>query len=450
MKWLSAFLWCGVLLFFGSFGTYAYAHGTLEEVFIVTNHLGDETWSGEITPGPVAHNKELKLRVVARFSGTAHSYYWGPDYGTESVSNLNGGTRTVYAWPGGHWGTPTVTWKKVMPHMNNSDWDRSVSNDPWNPSYDAYTNVVPKDTAETNPCECSHNHRYSFPGADEGLGESFGICIGGCPVGGCPHTHSKYRGVYSHTNEGDGCDIIEYEQTTVSGTWQITESSSTEPGTRHYRVSQFEYQGVTKYTRGKENTSNVSNLVYAAGDDDAYERGIRTEVTRIVRKSDNSNAFLSHVKSHEFVPWIYGSWGVTQADKYIGFDCADLLVASARHAGNSVSFGSANSLTSRTAIKASGEPYYLQGSVVKDKNGSDANIMMGTDIDEGDLILIDRNFSGSFSADHATALYDSDGDSKLDGDDTLIHATHGGVEDGQSLSTVLDAGDKFVLRVGWE
>jgi len=147
------------------------------------------------------------------------------------------------------------------------------------------------------------------------------------------------------------------------------------------------------------------------------------------------------------VPWIYGSSG-TQADNYIGFDCADLVVAGARKAGHSVSYTNVTGLkNTRPAIGAADEPYYLDGGTVKKRSdGNNATFTIGTDINIGDLIIIDWDADGSYT--HSTVLYSDDGDSILDGGDTLIYATKTGVFT-SSLSSLVDSEDDFVLRVGW-
>lgn len=326
-----------------------------------------------------------------------------------------------------------------MPTMN-----RASSNDPWNSGYDAYTNVVSQDNA--NIATCPHGHDYSNPGEGQWLGNDFDICIPTCRAcSGGEHDCTKYRGIYSRTYEGDGWDTIEYNQTGAGSDWEITESSSTPAGTRRYRISEFTYNGTTVYSSGKANTSNNSNLEWS-GPDDAYDRGIKNTVTRIVRKSNVTSNYIKHIESYKLVPWIYGSTD-GQVDNYIGFDCAELVVGAARQAGNSVSYTTASGLkASRPPIGADDEPYYLDSDTIKRRSdGEPVPFQIGTDIEIGDLMIFDWHGDGSYT--HSAVLYSGSG--TLDGSATLIYAGHSGVTT-SSLSTLVDSDeDNFVLRKGW-
>jgi cell wall-associated NlpC family hydrolase len=419
---------------------------TVEGVQVVTDAEG--SWSSDTTPDPVARTATVRLRAVAKLKDAPYTYYWGFPQGTVS------GIGTVHQWDN-LWGTPTIAWMKVMPAMESSS-----SNDPWNSSYNRYTNVVANDN--TNIATCPHGHKYNNPGEGGWLGNALGTCISTCTsCSGGQHTcqwtlpggytFNVMRGIRSRhpladlSNEGQGWDIIEYNQTGVGSGWEITESSSTTEGTRRYRISAFTHNGVTVYSPGKANISNISNLEYK-GTDDAYDKGIKNTVTRIVRKSNATSNYIKHIESYRLVPWIYGSTD-GQVDNYIGFDCADLVVGAARQAGNSVSYQSAAQLKqNRPTIRGSDEPFYLDGNTIKKRSdGKSANIKIGTDIQIGDLIIFDWYGDGSYT--HSAVLYSGSG--TLRGSSMFICADHPGVIT-ISLSGLKHSDeDNFVLREGW-
>ena len=153
----------------------------------------------------------------------------------------------------------------------------------------------------------------------------------------------------------------------------------------------------------------------------------------------------------ELVPWIYGSRD-SQAQHYVGFDCADLAVAAANAAGHCESYTNANGLAGRDDRGGSGELYMNGSTVKKASDGSDANVSIGTgtnDLHIGDLIMIDHTDDGVY--DHTTLLYEDAGMSGvLDGSDKVIYASRdGGVVVFDLDDVIPSATPHFVLRVGW-
>ena len=88
----------------------------------------------------------------------------------------------------------------------------------------------------------------------------------------------------------------------------------------------------------------------------------------------------------------------------------------------------------------------IGGTLYKSDKVNDANITIGTEINIGDLVMIDKDADGT--ADHTTVLYSGSG--PLDGTDTLIQANHSGVDNTKTLSTTITSSSyKIYLREGW-
>jgi len=407
---------------------------------------------------PVANGADVKLRVVIETEGG--DYYWG--FSSGSVTGIG----PVDEWDS-DWGTPSKTWYKIMPKM-----DPGLStddNDPWNLTYDYYTNVVADYPGGGNvSCACTVSHLFDNPGEGTFLGHSFTghpepgdseVCIATCTTAGCgggSHNGSectKYRGLQSRTNEGNCCAIIEYDHTSDGAGWEKT--ASTDNGVYRYTVKVV-IDSSTYYALGREYTSTKSDLIYdTASDEQAYNRGAKDGVMRIPRRSTSSDVYLSYIKAYDEVPWIYGSWS-WQARDYIGFDCADLMQAAAYHAaGDSGAYeSSASILQGRTPIGGADEPYYLiSGTLKKSDKTTNATFTIvddgatATQINKGDLIMLDWSSDPDSIADHTTVLYCGSG--TLDGTDTLVMAGHNSGVETTTLSSEIPVDAKIYLRRGW-
>jgi hypothetical protein len=426
------------------------ANPTILSVQIVTDAGAGSSWDATTTPAPVSNGTTVSLCAVIKVSGATHNYYWGYADSTSAVAGIG---EKVYLWDTSCWGTPTISWQLISPKGAPSSGNY---NDPWKSDYGCYTNVV-VDYTSGNNVACPHNHLFANPSILTFLGDSFtngGItCIPSCTAcaGGTHNSCSSYRGVQSRTNEGNNCAIIEYEHNSAGTGWGITDSGSS--GVTHYTLS-LTYNSSTYYSRGRQYSSSTSKLIYDTSSSEwAYNRGIKDAVTRIVRLGTNASTYLKHIESYALVPWVYGSWSF-QARDYIGFDCADLAQAAAYRAGLSSDYeNKAQDLANtRPQLCGADEPYTLtSGGVLKKSNGSDASITIGTNINFGDLLMLDHDGNGT--VDHTTILYNK-GTNLLSGDDTLICAGHNGSTSGVITKTLSDEKSawpdmKIYLRQGW-
>lgn len=157
--------------------------------------------------------------------------------------------------------------------------------------------------------------------------------------------------------------------------------------------------------------------------------GILASVHRVsIRRADD---FLGWLSSYLLVPEIFGSAGPGanhQTERFVGADCADVMVGAMRRSGHKLAYTNVAGLPSY-ATKVS-------GSVELDDNGVPSADITG--VKPGDLIRID--YGGSLRHhtprdwDHVAALWedrsDPNGplkgaaDGKLDGFDLVIHVGH--------------------------
>jgi hypothetical protein len=157
--------------------------------------------------------------------------------------------------------------------------------------------------------------------------------------------------------------------------------------------------------------------------------GILPSVHRVSVRSQDG--FLGWLSAYLLVPEVFGSAGPGanhQTERFVGADCADVMVGAMRRAGHKLSYTNVAGLRS-IATKVSG-PVELD-----DEGMPSADI---TGVKPGDLIRID--YGGTLrhhtprAFDHVAALWedrsDPDGplkgaaDGKLDGFDLVIHVGH--------------------------
>jgi hypothetical protein len=157
--------------------------------------------------------------------------------------------------------------------------------------------------------------------------------------------------------------------------------------------------------------------------------GVTNAVHRVtVRKADD---FLGHLSGYLLVPEVFGSAGegrAHQTERFVGADCADVMVGAARRMGKPLEY-----------TNVAGLPAYaraIHGSVELDDQGLASAAI--TAARPGDLIRID--YGGTLrghtprSWDHVAALWEDRSDpagphkggpdGRLDGFDLVIHMGH--------------------------
>jgi len=183
----------------------------------------------------------------------------------------------------------------------------------------------------------------------------------------------------------------------------------------------IELAGATRHTPGMETTERDGQI----GD----------RVFRYTIRSGDD--FAGWLTSFFNVPYLFGSanFGAkSQAERYIGADCADLLVAGLRRAGHKLEYSSVAKLVA-TLQKVAG-PVELQACKPGAKCEPTA-LKLGTDVKLGDLIAIDYVDADELPRnwDHIVAL--------------MADSGPGGIPDGVlgAEDLVADTGDRLGLRV---
>lgn len=163
---------------------------------------------------------------------------------------------------------------------------------------------------------------------------------------------------------------------------------------------------------------------------DVDRLGLSSRVMRVsFRASDDAIGWLS---TYFGVPNIFGSTR-QQAERYVGADCADVLVATRRASGQRrVSYTSVTGI-GRYAEAVSAELRMGEDGAITGDGGEPATLRWGVDVKPGDLFAIDYAHPNSRlprAWDHIGALVgDTDGDGLLSARDLLRHMAPVGLVD---------------------
>ncbi|MEM9072232.1 MAG: hypothetical protein AAGE52_27240 [Myxococcota bacterium] len=162
--------------------------------------------------------------------------------------------------------------------------------------------------------------------------------------------------------------------------------------------------------------------------------GLRRDVMRVsFRASDD---FLGWLGSYFDVPYVFGSTP-RQSERYVGIDCADVLVgARRRQSGRRLAYTSVAGID-RLARDVSPVLVLGRARVVRNEEGEPVELRWGHEVQPGDLMAID--YSGADEQlprpwDHIGALLADSGpngraDGILGGDDLLRHMGRRGLTD---------------------
>jgi len=164
--------------------------------------------------------------------------------------------------------------------------------------------------------------------------------------------------------------------------------------------------------------------------DDTDRLGLSSDVMRVSFRADDD--YLGWLSTYFHVPNVFGSTG-PQADRYVGADCADVLVGARRASGTRwMRYTSVGGIAS---VARPVTPVLILGDDgrVRDEDGDEVRVRWGDAISPGDLFAIDYTTAGAQLPrpwDHIGALLgDADADGVLDGADGLRHMTPRGLLD---------------------
>ncbi|RLB55474.1 MAG: hypothetical protein DRJ42_06215 [Deltaproteobacteria bacterium] len=166
------------------------------------------------------------------------------------------------------------------------------------------------------------------------------------------------------------------------------------------------------------------------GGEDVDRLGLSRAVMRVSFRTGDD--YLGWLSTYFHVPNVFGSTG-PQADRYVGADCADVLVGARRASGGrQVRYTSVGGIAS-VARPVSSVLLLGEDGRVRDESGRAMALRWNDDIEAGDLFAIDYTTAGAQLPrpwDHIGALLgDTNGDGLLGGADALRHMTPRGLLD---------------------
>lgn len=175
----------------------------------------------------------------------------------------------------------------------------------------------------------------------------------------------------------------------------------------HNGLGAMRYMVKMQYDGKKYRTADEKTLNYL---------GISEKVFRLTVRADDS--YLGYATSYFNVPGIYGSHE-RQVDRYIGVDCADLVVGAHRRwkPEKDTKYTGVNGL--RKIMKAQGTKYALfrNGRVAEAKSN---NTMKNT-FKKGMIVMFDYPGSRMGWYDHVAIMYKDNGNNVIDGNDLILH-----------------------------
>ncbi len=222
-----------------------------------------------------------------------------------------------------------------------------------------------------------------------------------------------------------GYDQVEYETSALAEGDELV-VRRVPPSTPDGRVR---FAGAGSFWVSATLTESDGTVLETPGIDSRDHLGLSPSVMRVsFRQSDD---FLGWLGTYFHVPDIFGSTGV-QADRYVGADCADVLVGAMRASGSRARYTSVQGIASVARPISEVLILSAEGNV-RTEGGEDVSLVWGDGVAAGDLMAIDYTTAGAQLPrpwDHIGALLgDGDGDGVLSGGDGLRHMTPGGLVD---------------------
>ncbi|MBW2461813.1 MAG: hypothetical protein JRH11_09210 [Deltaproteobacteria bacterium] len=230
-----------------------------------------------------------------------------------------------------------------------------------------------------------------------------------------------------------GFDAIEYDTVELGGHEdRIVVDRVTQTGTIAGENTEASFAGggagSSWYAATAEDPDGTTHRT--PGGEDIDRLGLSRAVMRVsFRAADD---YLGWLSTYFHVPNVFGSTG-PQADRYVGADCADVLVGARRASGaRQVRYASVGGIAS-VARPVTSVLLLGDDGRVRDEEGRATTLRWGDDIEEGDLFAIDYTTAGAQLPrpwDHIGALVgDANGDGLLGGADELRHMTPRGLLD---------------------
>jgi hypothetical protein len=249
--------------------------------------------------------------------------------------------------------------------------------------------------------------------------------------------------VLTGPDHGDwlGYDTLEYETTPLAASRSVAiEPTRVTVSAAHPSdTARDVHDGAGSFWISAE--VDVDGTTLRAPDGASVDRfGLSDHVMRVsFRTSDDYVGWLS---TYFNVPNLFGSSGPGddhQTERYVGADCADVLVGARRAMGGSLPYVSVAGL-GQVADTRSEVILLSEDGSMRDEDGAPVRLVWGRDVAPGDLVTFD--FVGAAEEallprawDHVGALVSDDGDAVLGPGDLVRHMAHVGLID-QPLSVM--------------
>ena len=234
-----------------------------------------------------------------------------------------------------------------------------------------------------------------------------------------------------------GFDTLEYTESPLSSAAgvEVGAEAVTLRAARPVDARRDRHQGAGSVFVAAELTLPDGSRVRTPGARDTDRFGLSRRVLRIsFREADDMMGWLS---TYFLVPNVFGSSGPGrdhQSDRYVGADCADVLVGAVRAMGRPLPYVSVAGLSriadARSEVLLQDAEGRLSGA-----GGAATSLVWGRDVSRGDYVTLDYADPADRTQlprawDHIGALVgDTNGNGVLDGADLLRHMSHRGLVD---------------------
>lgn len=236
-----------------------------------------------------------------------------------------------------------------------------------------------------------------------------------------------------------GFDRLEYLTTALVGTHGEVTTPTLSVSTAYATAAGLDHSGAGSNWYAAEITLADGTVVRTPDGSDVDSLGLSPGVMRVSFRTGDD--YLGWLSTYFNVPNVFGSAGPSdarhQTERYVGADCADVLVGALRAGGRTdIRYTSIAGLG--TLAEPVTEVLFMDAvGVVRDGDGDPHPLRWGDDITPGDLLVIDYADDPSNQLprawDHIGALVEDHGDpgpdGLLDGRDTLRHVTDLGLDD---------------------
>jgi hypothetical protein len=225
-----------------------------------------------------------------------------------------------------------------------------------------------------------------------------------------------------------GLDAVEYESVPL----EASERVSIDGSEAVVRGSPNRRDGAGTLWLAADVTMPDGTVLRTPDHDDVDRLGLAPSVMRVsFRASDD---FVGWLSTYFGVPNIFGSTR-GQSERYVGADCADVLVGARRASGDrSLQYTSVTGIGRYAEAVTPALRMGADGAIVEDTDEAPPTVLRwGRDVEPGDLFAIDYADPDSRlprAWDHIGALgRDADGDGVLSAGDTLRHMAPSGLVD---------------------